>query len=85
VLPNKVGDPGGQGWRKDFCRQGIILVSRAPRNHSVHGGGLAILRAAAASFSAIIYRRKQLGVANNGTNYLLSGTRRWKTLIEQSK
>ena len=28
ILPNKVGGPGGQGCKKDLCRQRIVLVPR---------------------------------------------------------
>ena len=30
ILPNKVGGPGGQRCKKDFCGQRIILVPRIP-------------------------------------------------------
>jgi len=36
ALPFGVGEPGGKGCKKDFCRQSIILVWRAPRIHGGH-------------------------------------------------
>jgi len=34
ILPNKVGGPGGQRFKKDLCGQRIVLAPRASRMQS---------------------------------------------------
>jgi len=56
---NRVGDPGKQGCQKGLCRQRIFLVPRAPGMYSG-----CVWVAAVASFTARVYGRKQIGLAN---------------------
>jgi len=41
ILPNKVGGPGGQRFKKDLCGQRTVLVPRASRMQSERGDGVA--------------------------------------------